>query len=161
MLSKKHAVALLADHTIAAWGIGNNFGEQNVPQLTEDIVDVFAGEGFSLALTVSGKVIYWGKDEYLFSEKMATLPPIKAIGRNGYAFISQTDELVLWFEDAAIPENLGPIQDAIIEDDFSYALTTDGRLRAWNESDTFRIGAEFYDSVNFGQPEEPKIDTDL
>ncbi|BCD96283.1 hypothetical protein [Marinagarivorans cellulosilyticus] len=150
-LSDHHALALLNDHSVISWGINIEFGENKVPEFNDEIIDIFAGNGFSIALTKNGRIIYWGKDEKLISERFYLFPPIKAIGSNGYALITKNNEPILWNSDIATPKDLGPIKDAIVEQGIVYALTTDNRIRAWSENNSFNIGKEIYESIRFSQ----------
>jgi len=54
-----HALALLMDGTVAGWG-DDTFGQATAPVGLKDVVDVAAGETFSLALRADGTVLSWG-----------------------------------------------------------------------------------------------------
>ena len=150
-INDHHALALLDDHNVISWGVGNELDSYKVPEFNEDITDIFAGEDFSIALTRNGRIVYWGKDEQLMTERFALLPPIKAIGSNGYALITENDEPILWASNMTILHDLGPIKDAIVEHGIAYALTADNRIRAWSENNSFTVGKELYESIRFIQ----------
>ncbi len=152
-MSAGHVLALLADGTATAWGLSNDFGEQDVPSIEEELVDIHAGEGFSLALTKRGAVYYWGKDGDLISPLLKSFPAIKALGQNGHSVITEDDRLLPINVDNEIPNDLGPVQDAVVHDGWGYALSQDGRLLGWGSH--FSLGSDFYEAIDFFHPEIP------
>lgn len=58
-----HALALLADGKVAAWG-GNGDGQCNVPARLKGVAMVEAGNRYSLALGSNGVITAWGYNGY-------------------------------------------------------------------------------------------------
>lgn len=152
-MSAGHVLALLADGTVVTWGLSNDFGEQDIPALTESLIDIHAGDGFSLVLSEQGTVYYWGKDDNLISPHLRNFPAIKALGLNGHSVITENDRLLSIKNDNNVPNDLGPVQDAVVYDDWGYALSKDGRILGWGSN--FSIGSDFYDGIEFYRAETP------
>ena len=54
-----HNLALLADHTVVAWGL-----ENTVPASATNVVAIAGGWWHSLALRADGSVVAWGDNSY-------------------------------------------------------------------------------------------------
>lgn len=74
-----HAVALLADGSVVAWG-GNDQGQIESPQSLTSVTSIASGDHHTLALLADGTVIAWGSDEQGQTTVPLELPPVRLIG---------------------------------------------------------------------------------
>ena len=81
-----HALALLNDQTVAAWG-SNYYGQCAVPKDLVNVIAVSAGAWYSMALKADGTVVCWGDDTAGVLEVPAGLTNVVAISA-GWEFAS-------------------------------------------------------------------------
>ncbi|MBQ8310812.1 MAG: hypothetical protein IJX80_07360 [Clostridia bacterium] len=134
---EKHALALTDDGSVYVWG-ANDFGQLGletnetvtVPTaLTaladQTIVDVAAGDQFSLALSNTGKIYAWGDNQYhQLGESTKTAGQM----RNTPTVISALAQSF------AISISAGAESAA--------AITSDGATYLWGRNDNFQLGTE-------------------
>ncbi|MFZ4763424.1 MAG: immunoglobulin domain-containing protein, partial [Roseimicrobium sp.] len=94
----RHALALREDGTVVAWG-ANNHGQTEVPPGLDEVVQVTAAMGWSLARQRNGTLVQWGAQQTASAggpPLVPTLPPpgayrsIRAAG-SGMAFALRDD----------------------------------------------------------------------
>jgi hypothetical protein len=134
-----HALALLDDGTIVAWG-DNSHGQLDVPPLTDRPIQLAAGFDHSMALLDNGRVIAWGSNR--FGQAPATIAhnQVRAIAAGGYHSLALRADgsVVAWgdnrFGQRNIPFALPPVMDVKAGAWHSVALTQDGDLRIWGDN---------------------------
>lgn len=93
----QHALALLLDGTVVAWG-ENGFGQATVPAGLRDVISVAAGGNVSGAVKRDGTVVIWGDGTNGLTRPPAQLANVArlAIGPNYALGISITGTIVGW-----------------------------------------------------------------
>jgi alpha-tubulin suppressor-like RCC1 family protein len=140
-MSVTHAVALLTNGTVAAWRATTNpiypmDAALAVPPGLSDVIDVFAGFDFTLALKKDGTVVGWGEPSVL--PKTAGLAGIRlfltpGIFDGSWAAIKLDGSLARWNQ-AGSPLRMPPITDAVtlgMGDREGVALTFNGIVFTW------------------------------
>ncbi|MDB6108577.1 MAG: hypothetical protein JWR69_327, partial [Pedosphaera sp.] len=132
-----HALALLSDGTVAAWG-----DNTAVPAGLSNVVAVAAGISHSLALLADGSVVQWG-NQYM--------PPVPewlndaiAIGAGSSVSLAvRSNGTVVTWASGSNPVSYPPqtLTNAVgiaVGQDFAVAVTSDGRVVAWGVNDAGR-----------------------
>jgi alpha-tubulin suppressor-like RCC1 family protein len=142
-----HGLALRADGTVAAWGIGS---ATNVPADLSNVVAVAAGGNHSLALRADGAVTAWGDNQYGQTNVPAGLSNVVAVAAGNYHSLAlRTDgSVVAWGANASgqarvpvnlagttnIPAGLSNVVAIAAESLQSVALRADGTVVTWGAS---------------------------
>ncbi len=102
-----HSLALKADGTITAWGLGA-YGATTVPAGLNNVVAIAAGDFHSLALKGDGRVVVWGGDLYVNNVPIEATDVI-AIASAGSNIIGLRSDgtLVRWGDSAVVPWDSG------------------------------------------------------
>jgi alpha-tubulin suppressor-like RCC1 family protein len=136
----RHLLALKKDGRVVAWG-NNEYGQCNVPVRLGDVVQVSAGDQFSLALVRDGRVVAWGSNDTgecqvpaHIASGMVDVVQITA-GRAHSLALTRDGRVVAWgnneYGQCNVPVNLADIVHVIAQDDYSIALMRDGRVQSW------------------------------
>lgn len=138
-------MALLSDHTVAAWG-DNSQGELNIPASLagKTVTSIAAGGLQALALTSDGKVTAWGQNNYGQTSVPASLngKTVTAIAAGVWNSMALTSDgkVTVWGDSTGgaldVPASLASkTVTAIAEgNNFSLVLTSDGQLTAWGNN---------------------------
>lgn len=131
-----HAVAILSNRTVAAWGNGAN-NATNVPPGLSNVVAVAAGSYFSLALKSDGTVAAWGTG----SSGVTNVPPglgnVVAIAAGGSHSLALRGNgtVVAWGTSSSgvtnVPPGLSNVVAVAAGSAFSLALKDDGTISRW------------------------------
>ena len=101
------------------------------------VVELAAGDGFTVALQENGKVVAWGYNLEGESTVPEGLPPIKAIavGHTHALALTNQGKLVAWgdnsYSQTGIPANLGNIKAIAAGRSHNLVLKDDGTVEAW------------------------------
>ena len=99
-------------------GWGDNYGGQtNVPSGLSNVVAIAAGGGHDLALTTEGRVVAWGRNEYIWYSS--------GLSRGNHEWVGQ----------ATVPSGLSNVVAIAAGHWHSLALTAEGRVVAWGSDD--------------------------
>ncbi len=129
----RHAVALRADRTVAAWGYGSG---TNVPSGLTHVTAVAAGSYYSLALTGNGTVVAWGSGPAV-SELPAGLQDVAAIsaGYDHCLALKNDGSVVAWgaqnFGCLNVPGDLTNAIAVAAGHSQNLALRADGTVVFW------------------------------
>lgn len=138
-IGSNHALALLKDKTVIAWG-ENYHGQITVPYGLQDVIAIAGGEGHSLALKSDGTVVAWGNN----SEKQATVPTdltdvIEISANVAYSLALKSDgTVVAWGDDFSgvcdVPSDLDDVLQISAGAEHALALKSDGTVIAWGSN---------------------------
>lgn len=134
----RHAVALLADGTIRAWG-DNSLGQTNVPAGLTNVVKIATTESHTLVLKADGTVAAWGVNYSGQSDVPAGLVNVVDIAASGiHSLALKSDGTVTAWgggEGANVPLLLDGVQAVAAGGfdvwSFSLALRQEGTVVAW------------------------------
>ena len=130
---------------LAAWG-DNDFNQTNLPLfLFQNIVDFAAGANHSLALSSTGTVIGWGRNEFGQATPPGGLSTVidLAVGYDHSLALKEDGTVVAWgrntFGKATVPEDLMNVIDIQAGAEHSLALLADGSVVGWGANDLEQI----------------------
>jgi hypothetical protein len=130
----RHAMALLPDGAVQAWG-DNSYFQSTVRLGLSNAVAIAAGQEFSLALRSDGSVVGWGRNDSRQASPPAGLNDVVAIsaGMNHALALKSDGSLVGWGNTnyTRIPTNLPPIASIAAGAGYSLALGSNGTVWAW------------------------------
>ena len=95
---ENHAVALLSDGTVRAWG-RDNYGQVTLPENLTDVIALASGWNFSVALKSDGTVVGWGRNNVGQLDIPQDLTNVVAISAktDGHVMALKSDgEIVFW-----------------------------------------------------------------
>ncbi|GFO56428.1 hypothetical protein GMSM_34350 [Geomonas sp. Red276] len=122
-----HLVALMNDGSLYFWKVDNTYGqgEQPADLNGETVIDVAAGDYFTVALTSGNKLVAWGKNDK--GELALAADVIASLGLAGVTVTSTgtTDKPVM------VTEGLPPLAKLEAKLTHTVALTGDGRVICW------------------------------
>lgn len=134
-------LAVKNNGTVAAWGLGQNGRNVNIPPDAVDVIAVAAGSNHSLALKKDGTVIAWGFNDYGQSdvpEGLSGVVDICVVGANSIV-LDKNGKLTAWgynlYGECNIPENLSGVVDIQGGARHVLALKSDGTVAAWGAND--------------------------
>ena len=134
-----HALALLPDETVKAWG-NNSYSQATVPAGLSNAVAIAAGQDFSMALRADGTVLGWGRNDSNQASPPADLNDAIAIAAGStHALALRADgSVVAWgnTNNTRVPTNLPAIVSIAVSPAYSLALAGDGRVWAWGAPTT-------------------------
>lgn len=133
----RHAIALLPDGTLSAWG-GNSYSQATVPPGLSNIVLVEAGQDFNLALRSDGTVAGWGRND----SGQATPPPgltdviALSAGATHSLALKADGTVVAWGNTnlTKIPTDLQSVSALAAGPAYSLVALQDRTVRAWGGS---------------------------
>ncbi len=130
-----HSLALMADGTLAAWGL-NNGGQSTVPPGLNNIVGIAAGAEFSLALKADGSVVAWGRNEHGQTNVPANLTNAVAVAASYWTGLALKADgrVAAWgdeFSATNVPANVSNVLAVVGGAYCGSALKADGSVVVW------------------------------
>lgn len=131
-----HALALMQDGTVVAWGDSSK-GQTKVPANLRNAIAISAGCDHSLALDNSGKLYSWGDT----ARGLQSLPighaSQIAAGCNHSLAVDSLGRVRCWgdnsFNQCSVPGDLGEVTELAAGYAYSMALRKDGSVRIWGD----------------------------
>lgn len=154
--SATHTLYLLTDGTLRASG-KNDMGQLNTPQGLSDVLEVVAGEGFSLAVTKNGSLVGWGayklqtqNNEYALKPYPEDRTDVESVSvSQHYTLVRHRDQTyTLWGDDyEPVYGNfdlatLTGVHTAVLRGKNIIYLTQEGVLSAYNPTDNTTLTYE-------------------
>lgn len=147
-----HAVAVLNDGRVAAWG-NNSYRQTAVPANLVGVKSVAAGYNHTLALLQNGNVVAWGSNEFGETNVPSNVTDATSIAA-GYCFslVLLADGHVVawgcdWYGQNIVPDDVTNAVAIAVADEHCLALLEDGRVVAWGGN-------------SFGQTDIPEYASD-
>ncbi len=131
-----HAVALLPNGTVVAWG-DNVSNQTNVPPSATNVTAISAGAKHTLALRSNGTVVAWGLNQYNQTNVPANLNGVIAVaaGADHSLALRTNGTLATWggavFTLTNMPSGLNGVSAIAAGATASLALRTNGTVVAW------------------------------
>lgn len=135
-----HALAILNDGTVSAWGSDNLYGQLNVPAGLASVVATAPGMTHSLALRSDGTVAAWGSNAYGQTNVPPGLLPATALAAGMYHSLAllANGNVQAWgdnlFGQCTPPDTLTNAVAIAAGASHSLALRRDGTLCAWGDN---------------------------
>lgn len=132
-------LALKDNGTVVAWGNNGN-GQASVPTGLTNVIDVVAGQNFSMALKDDGTVVAWGDNTFGEATIPNGLSSVIAISAEGDTALALKSDgtVVAWGNDdngqADVPSGLTGVVAVAAAQDASLALLSNGTLVAWGDN---------------------------
>jgi len=125
-----------AKYKIVSWGY-NGWGQTDVPSGLDDVTDIAAGEGHTLALRSDGTVVAWGLNEFGQIDVPSGLDDVVAVGAGTlHSLALRSDGTIVAWGDASngkcdVPSGMDDIIAVDAGGGFSMALHSDGTVSSW------------------------------
>lgn len=139
-----HSLIIKANGTVEAWGAVNtneivNYGQCDVPEGLDNVIQVSAGYLHSLALKADGSLEAWGQNGMPaeFRTIQASGQEFIAVSAGGQHSLAlrKNGRVEVWGNCPAIaPEYQGEVTAIAAGGDFSLALLVDGSLLVWGDT---------------------------
>lgn len=134
----RHALALLTDGTVVAWG-ANNFGQATVPAGLRQVRLIRVGEFHSVAVKQDDSVVCWGNNGVGQCDPPADLGAIidvRAGSHNVALRPNATIQCWGWngWGQCNVPAGLEPIKAISVAYAHTVVLTADGHVRCWGRN---------------------------
>ncbi len=132
-----HNLTLRTDGTVTAWGGGPYASALSVPSGLSDVVQLAAGNGFSLALKADGTVVAWGDNYAGRTTVPAGLANVVSIAAgNSFGVALKADGTVVAWGDSSngytsVPSDLRNVMAIAAGDEHTLAVKSDGTVVAW------------------------------
>ena len=130
-------LAILADSTLATWGINLTPYSNYTPKLNK-IIDVAYSYPSAIALRADGKLFAWGEAQYLPPFSLpADLDSIVAISSSGKLLALKSDSTIVTVP-SAISDSIaatlrGVVNICAAEQDFYFAILKSGQIVKWGD----------------------------
>lgn len=139
---KGHVLALSPSNDIIAWG-RNGFGQCDVPNIDEKVIDLAAGDQFSAALTENGKIVAWGAHRE--TKDLAPIDHLKFVfidaGSNHGVALDEEGRFFGWGNNTSgqitAPDNSDRFRLLAAGGHTTMGITKSGTLRLWGNVDLF------------------------
>lgn len=144
-----HSLALRADGTVVAWGMGTNdigtdpnYGQCRVPGAATNVVAIGAGGWHSVALRGDGSVLAWGRNDSRQVDIPEGLSNVVAIAAGGVHTMAlrQDGTVMVWgdnnYGQTNVPSGLSNVVAIAAGGWHCLALKSDGRVVAWGAGTT-------------------------
>lgn len=134
----RHALALLTDGTVAAWG-ANNFGQSTPPVGLQQVRLIRVGEFHSVAVRQDDSVVCWGNNGVGQCDPptdLGAITDVRAGSHNVALRPNATIKCWGWngWGQCEVPAGLEPIKAISVAYAHTVVLTADSRVRCWGRN---------------------------
>lgn len=134
---QSHAIALLEDGSINAWG-SNLYGQRAIPAGLGPARQVACGARHSIALQLDGTVVCWGGDGHNWDEHPPLGRVVQVLGLETHTIALNSDGvLTCWGGGGTlrdIPADIGTVRKVGGSWGHAVALRVDGSVSCWGEN---------------------------
>lgn len=137
-VGEKHALALLPDGTVRAWGM-NDIGQLNVPAGLDNVVAVAACNQTSFALRSDGTVVGWtvGWDRLPIPRNSSNVVQLSA-GQAHLLLLTSENRVLAWgwngVGQTEIPKDMGKVIGVGASYNTSFTWTEAGKVCGWGDN---------------------------